>query len=838
MPAGATKLELELKGDEGKETTALLSLKKGLYVKLYCIANQSELVNPIDETKTVGDDEFIPLQLSDPANGPVTIVGTGAAPEESTFLTFHTPLLNATTAGDTLTCPLPMSGAYTTPLDLTDFATSARMQAGFKLTRMVARFDIINKAATSRFTITEVSMGKGRRGAGFFPVKVYGTQPTAAAGELITYPARVFWGEKANTGIQTGAFYCYPSPEQDQAYLVLKGKYKVNQTEEKDVTYQVPFRSVSDGNGNYIEIAHNHRYTVAITDADEYHLDFTIRVSDWADDGSIDDYEPENTLAEITVTIPEPYKDKIIDTYDADRNIHTVSMPLKEVVDFTVNANATFPVQISKSYGTSGNKYDWLKITEIPSSRASGSSSVTNYKFSVADGYNLNIYPRCTVRLFDMVSGSETVLYVEGQFESSMEQLVSVPSVPVDNVMDADNKSLTFYTLSDAPSTMTIKVISYGNGSTVESSDDAVLKVVKAEAPTVVANTRGASSVTQTGRESYYTLIAVSVGTATLTLSNLADKTKEETYSVNVISSEISASDQEVAARTNGNTNIPVTSLKGVTASVLDWGDGGEWFNITTADVNSGTQNIVITQKSTNTSTVMKRATIRLSNKIVGGWNKDITIKPILAAPKISSSGYTKSDYTLDDPRTFTFTVTVPPGKVGTISSSNTNIATVSVSGTKVTVTPKTMGICNIIVPNASDDTKQSIYKVNLSGRTYNGAFVWKARYGGFYIAPTNAGGINWNNVASRCTNKTGATWVVPSADEWRTIIGGEMASDEVRNYYMNKGIISANSFLWSSTGYDATTAYYLYVNPGGTYMGVTRDQKAYGFQVRCVSRP
>lgn len=43
-----------------------------------------------------------------------------------------------------------MTGAYTTPLDLTDFSVSARTQLGFKLTRMVARFDVENDASVSQ----------------------------------------------------------------------------------------------------------------------------------------------------------------------------------------------------------------------------------------------------------------------------------------------------------------------------------------------------------------------------------------------------------------------------------------------------------------------------------------------------------------------------------------------------------------------------------------------------------------------------------------------------------------------------------------------------------------
>lgn len=150
------------------------------------------------------------------------------------------------------------------------------------------------------------------------------------------------------------------------------------------------------------------------------------------------------------------------------------------------------------------------------------------------------------------------------------------------------------------------------------------------------------------------------------------------------------------------------------------------------------------------------------------------------------------------------------------------------------------MGTCDIIVPNGSDDTKKSVYKLNISGRTYNGAFVWKTRYGGFYIAPTNAGGSPWSNVAQLCSNKTGATWVVPTAAEWRTMLGGTSdtngAASEVVSYYQNNGIIPAGAFLWSSTSYDGTRAHYLY-GPSG-FMSVTIDQKAYGFAVRCVSRP
>ena len=71
-----------------------------------------------------------------------------------------------------------MTGALTTPLDLTDF-------------------------------------GNARRGSDLFPIRPYGDMPEAKPDELITTPERRFYGENANKGRQAGAFYSYPSPLKD-----------------------------------------------------------------------------------------------------------------------------------------------------------------------------------------------------------------------------------------------------------------------------------------------------------------------------------------------------------------------------------------------------------------------------------------------------------------------------------------------------------------------------------------------------------------------------------------------------------------------------------------------
>ena len=270
VPAGATSIDLTQTGD-GKEASVSMKLKKGLFVKLYAIANQTDLVDPtgaVGHGAAVGsgtlmlESDFQKLTLANPGQQGTTVQTVGV-PTETQFLTFHSPLLEATTPTHILATPLPMSGANTVPTDLTDFEAFARIQASFKLTRTVARFDVVNDATTSRFTITNISMGNARKGTTFFPIASVGTAPD----DLITLPARTFTGmTNANAGTTPAAFYSYPSPKEDKGYIILTGTYKMNNTDpEKTVSYQIPFEQEVNGSGSYIEVAPNHRYTIAIT---------------------------------------------------------------------------------------------------------------------------------------------------------------------------------------------------------------------------------------------------------------------------------------------------------------------------------------------------------------------------------------------------------------------------------------------------------------------------------------------------------------------------------------------------------------------------------------------
>ena len=379
-------------------STALLRMKKGLFVKVYCIANSTKLIQA-DGTEF---DDFKGLIQSNPGQAGNTV--TDGVPTESDFKTFHTPALQADVADDVLLTPLPMTGAYTTPLDLTDFSVSARTQLGFKLTRMVARFDVTNDAEKSKFTIQSVSMGNGRTGASYFPVKVLGSTP-AVGGDLITYPEREYTADQTTVQPKgTGIFYSYPSPVEDGGYLILSGTYAANKTEEIPVTYKVPFKPAADATGNYIEVAYNHRYTVNITEADEYHLDFTLKVSDWTDEGDIDDYKPENDFTKDALALSGAGNTADVKLLSDGNIVMDASTSSTGTLSFTIAGNHTAPSAIVEKLDYAGGD-EWLVI-DGDRTTVTKASTLTTFKYKMSDGIaGMDDFRAVTIRLSNKASG-------------------------------------------------------------------------------------------------------------------------------------------------------------------------------------------------------------------------------------------------------------------------------------------------------------------------------------------------------------------------------------------------------------------------------------------------
>ena len=772
LPAGASELQLTPTDADAKETTGLLKVKKGLFVKLYCIANNTTLVDPAHEGQPVDDAAFVPLELSTTDDNKTT-VKTPGVPLETTFATWHTHLLTSTVQADTLATPLAMTGALTTPLDLTDFGSAARVQAGIRLTRLVARYDIINEAGTSRFTIETVSMGNARRGSGLFPIRPYGDMPEAKPDELITTPERRFYGENANKGIQAGAFYSYPSPLKDKGFLILKGMYKINESESKEVSYRIPFtQQAADGNQTFLEIANNHRYTIAITAADEYHLDCTLYVADWTDDGSIDDFKPDQDSGEIDVTIPAEFTD---DTkYDPDTR--SVSMSLKPGSQFDVTTTATANLTVYKKYvgGIDAQQYDWLEISE-PAVSTKAASMNYNYTFSLKDDYTLGRYPRAVLRFTNTMNGSETTFFVEAV---SVPQADGTPQVGDNNPnsFDAENKLVNLYRITGSNAHVRITC---PDGSEVESKPDwldvAVYKQSGAETTySFTLNDRDVTGVTDDkGTVVFYNKKANDLKTDIVV--QLLDATLKPDFTYPSLN-DGKNSYEAPAGDTPGNINMQISdnnefsigckSMLGIEIG-LDFDGGSEWLKVKGAPVTKTlSENTQLTFSLDNAKLRgAKKATVTLKNKI-GGENTVFTVSPVFPIPTVTFVSGSNS------PTQNTMTGT--DIKLYQVKGSQVSIKANALGGTCVkniegditveaaddyavektyVVTWKSGNSATFQIANKSDETKATTtYTVNAPATTIEASnlYVKAANSGNTNISVTSPEGVkatvlNWN---------------------------------------------------------------------------------------------
>ena len=772
LPAGASELQLTPTDADAKETTGLLKVKKGLFVKLYCIANNTTLVDPAHEGQPVDDAAFVPLELSTTDDNKTT-VKTPGAPLETTFATWHTHLLTSTVQADTLATPLAMTGALTTPLDLTDFGSAARVQAGIRLTRLVARYDIINEAGTSRFTIETVSMGNARRGSGLFPIRPYGDMPEAKPDELITTPERRFYGENANKGIQAGAFYSYPSPLKDKGFLILKGMYKINESESKEVSYRIPFtQQAVDGNQTFLEIANNHRYTIAITAADEYHLDWTLYVADWTDDGSIDDFKPDQDSGEIDVTIPAEFTD---DTkYDPDTR--SVSMSLKPKSQFTVTTTATANLTVYKKYvgGIDAQQYDWLEISE-PAVSTKAASMNYNYTFSLKENYTLGRYPRAVLRFTNTMNGSETTFFVEAV---SVPQADGTPQVGDNNPnsFDAENKLVNLYRITGSNAHVRITC---PDGSEVESKpewlDVAVYKQSGAETTySFTLNDRDVTGVTDDkGTVVFYNKKANDLKTDIVV--QLLDATLKPDFTYPSLN-DGKNSYEAPAGDTPGNINMQISdnnefsigckSMLGIEIG-LDFDGGSEWLKVKGAPVTKTlSENTQLTFFLDNAKLGgAKKTTVTLKNKI-GGENTVFTVSPVFPVPTVTFVSGSNS------PTQNTMTGT--DIKLYQVKGSQVSIKANALGGTCVkniegditveaaddyavektyVVTWKSGNSATFQIANKSDETKATTtYTVNAPATTIEASnlYVKAANSGNTNISVTSPEGVkatvlNWN---------------------------------------------------------------------------------------------
>lgn len=423
----ATRLNFKQVEDKAQ---ALLRIQKGLYVRIYCIANDTTLMKPDGKRLTFDDFSALEQESSIVAGITVNHVSVKGVPNEKDFLQLRTREILSDDKDSYLRTPLPMTGSYVTPTDLTDFSVSARTQMGFKMVRSVARFDVVNDATKSKFTIRNISMGKGRNSITFFPVK-------AANDKQITYPFTPFTGKQtADEKTQTGALYSYPCPSEDEAYLILSGTYDANMTEHKEVNYQVPFKQIDEeGNGAFIDIAQNHRYTIWITDADEYHLEAKIAVSDWDDAGNIDDYLPDNVIKNEHISL-------LSGTNASYDDVACVVNVLKDATSefvLKVIANSALKAELVPS------SVNWIEVNN--NYKATGDNE---FAFKTVDNIDdlPGSLPDLSIRLSNLASGKSKVVRV---VEMPGPTISEGPLIPGNlNKFDPNTHTVTLYNTAGA----------------------------------------------------------------------------------------------------------------------------------------------------------------------------------------------------------------------------------------------------------------------------------------------------------------------------------------------------------------------------------------------------
>ncbi|MCD8269425.1 MAG: hypothetical protein LUD46_13905 [Parabacteroides sp.] len=325
-------------------------------------------------------------------------------------------------------------------------------------------------------------------------------------------------------------------------------------------------------------------------------------------------------------------------------------------------------------------------------------------------------------------------------------------------------------------------------------------------------------------------------GNGNLVIANKTDNRRQATITLNLASTEITADNISITAANSGSTNIQVTSPEGVTATVTGWGSGGQWFDITTNNVNGGNGNIVITQKN-NVNTVMKPATIRLTNKIKNGTTRDITVTPTdFTAPVLSATESILDDISAlnINSSVSTFTVTPSSGSYA-YSIDNNSLVGFTHEGNNVMKLQSgkgKLGTATIRVWNKSDDSKVVTYKVTVQHCDYNGARVW--RYNNFYIANIDAAEGGYGHVPdvreSMCTQQSGGNWYLPSRNDWNAIIK-DLSYEEI----LEKGVFSIGTRYFSSTIYTYGLYYGLIVSSTQVRIGEAGNSNE--VHIRCVAK-
>lgn len=357
IPDGAEAVKLIT--TSGKPSV-ILRPEKGTYVKLYCVANQTELFEWDDTTlKYKKYDTFTPFSQTAP--GMEGNVITPGVPTEEKFKTLVTKVIypdKPDKKEEGIRPALPMSGASTNVIDLMDFSAASRILTEIRMVRAVSRFDILNNPATTKFTLDSVAMLNARPTSKLFPIEAI--KGGADQDKLIQYPTMPKLNGAEPTDKSYPIFYSYASTKEDYGEIILIGRYEVSKGRYEKVNYKIPFiQQKENGDAVYVEINPNHRYTIEIRDANQYEVKFNFVVNDWDEGEKFETYEPEQDVHIALAATGQP--NALSYVQDSKRRIFMYMTGTPKVI-VEMASNKDFEVLDDPITYTRATEKDWLKM--------------------------------------------------------------------------------------------------------------------------------------------------------------------------------------------------------------------------------------------------------------------------------------------------------------------------------------------------------------------------------------------------------------------------------------------------------------------------------------------
>lgn len=348
--------------------SVILRPEKGTYVKLYCVANQTELYELDNTTGQYKKyDTFTPFSQTNPgAEGNVITPGV---PTEEKFKTLVTKVIDPNKKEDGIRPALPMSGASTNVIDLMDFSAASRILTEIRMVRAVSRFDILNNPEKTKFKLDSVAMLNARPTSKLFPIEAI--KGGAAKDKLIQYPTMPKLSGAEPTDKSYPIFYSYASTKEDYGEIILIGQYEVSKGRYEKVNYKIPFiQQKENGDAVYVEVNPNHRYTIEIRDANQYELKFNFVVKDWDEGEKFETYEPDN---DVHISILNNHATYINYVQDSKRRIFMHMTIGKMEVEMSSNKDFEIlddEITYSRTTGAGWVKMEKEITTPAPTTRA------------------------------------------------------------------------------------------------------------------------------------------------------------------------------------------------------------------------------------------------------------------------------------------------------------------------------------------------------------------------------------------------------------------------------------------------------------------------------------